>query len=65
MALDKLLRVGIEVSCLVTTMPDSDHRSYGQGERRELIEKQGEALRIPVHFVFTSDNGRRLPFLCL
>lgn len=51
MALDTLLSQGFEVVCLVTTVPKELGRTFGHGERTELIKLQGESLNIPVHFI--------------
>ncbi|WP_404328710.1 diphthine--ammonia ligase [Mesobacillus maritimus] len=51
LALDVLVKQGIEVSCLVTTVPYEIGRTFGHGEKMEMIKLQGEALGIPVHFI--------------
>lgn len=51
MALDTLIKIGYEVACLVTTVPKELGRTFGHGERTEMIKLQGEALSIPVHFI--------------
>ncbi|MFP5112118.1 diphthine--ammonia ligase [Bacillaceae bacterium C204] len=51
MALDTLQSQGYEVVCLVTTVPKELGRTFGHGERTEMIKLQGEALRLPVHFI--------------
>lgn len=51
MALDALISQGFEVKCLVTTVPKELGRTFGHGERTEMIKLQGEALNIPVHFI--------------
>jgi diphthine-ammonia ligase len=51
MALDSLILQGFEVVCLVTTVPKELGRTFGHGERTEMIKLQGEALNIPVHFI--------------
>lgn len=51
MALDKLGREGFEVVCLLTTVPVEIGRTFGHGERLELIEAQGEAVALPVEFI--------------
>ncbi|MCM3668628.1 diphthine--ammonia ligase [Mesobacillus maritimus] len=51
LALDVLTTQGIEVACLVTTVPKELGRTFGHGEKMELIKLQGEALGIPVHFI--------------
>ena len=51
MALDTLIQKGYEVVCLVTTVPKELGRTFGHGERTDMIRLQGEALSIPVHFI--------------
>jgi diphthine-ammonia ligase len=51
LALDVLKRQGVEVPCLVTTVPAEIGRTFGHGEKMEMISLQGEALGIPVHFI--------------
>ncbi|PLR78490.1 hypothetical protein CU633_04480 [Bacillus sp. V3-13] len=51
MALDRLIREGHKVACLVTTVPAELGRTFGHGERLELIRMQAEALAIPLHFI--------------
>lgn len=51
MTLDKLVREGLEVVCLLTTIPVEMGRTFGHGERRELIEAQAESLGLPVEFI--------------
>jgi len=51
MVLDTLFQKGYEVACLVTTVPKELARTFGHGERTEMIRLQGEALGIPVHFI--------------
>jgi diphthine-ammonia ligase len=51
MALNTLIQQGYEVVCLVTTVPKELGRTFGHGERTEMIKLQGEALSIPVHFI--------------
>ncbi|WP_372663685.1 diphthine--ammonia ligase [Cohnella sp.] len=66
MTLDKLIREGLEVVCLLTTVPAEIGRTFGHGERIELIEAQAEALSLPVEFIsctfdtYTSDFIRTL-----
>ncbi|SEN70761.1 MJ0570-related uncharacterized domain-containing protein [Mesobacillus persicus] len=57
LALDVLTRQGIEVACLVTTVPAEIGRTFGHGEKMEMIKLQGEALGIPVHFIRCSFEG--------
>ena len=51
MAFDTLVSQGFEVVCLVTTVPKELGRTFGHGERMEMIKLQGEALNLPVHFI--------------
>jgi diphthine-ammonia ligase len=51
MALDTLISQEYEVVCLVTTVPEEIGRTFGHGERTEMIKLQSEALNIPVHFI--------------
>lgn len=54
MTLDKLVREGFEVVCLLTTVPVEIGSTFGHGEKLELIEAQAEALSIPVKFISCS-----------
>jgi diphthine-ammonia ligase len=49
--LNTLIRQGYEFVCLVTTVPKELGRTFGHGERTEMLTLQGEALSIPVHFI--------------
>jgi diphthine-ammonia ligase len=51
MALNTLIQQGFEVVCLVTTVPKEHGRTFGHGERTEMITLQGESLSIPVYFI--------------
>ncbi|EKN66986.1 hypothetical protein BABA_13897 [Neobacillus bataviensis LMG 21833] len=51
MALDTLIQKGYEVACLVTTVPKELGRTFGHGERTDMIRLQGKALSIPIHFI--------------
>lgn len=51
MALSTLIQQGFEVVCLVTTVPKELGRTFGHGERTEMITLQGESLSIPVYFI--------------
>jgi diphthine-ammonia ligase len=57
MALDKLVKEGVKVECLLTTVPKEMGRTFGHGEKRELILLQGEALDIPVRFIECTFEG--------
>lgn len=57
MVLDLLVKKGYEVACLVTTVPVEIGRTFGHGEKTELIKLQGEALSIPVHFIECTFKG--------
>lgn len=52
--LDTLIKQGKEVACLVTTVPKEIGRTFGHGEREEMIIMQGEALGIPIEFISCS-----------
>lgn len=57
LALGVLIKLGIDVVCLVTTVPEEIGRTFGHGEKAEMIRLQGEALEIPVEFIScTFDN---------
>lgn len=66
MTLDRLVKEGYEVVCLLTTVPSEIGRTFGHGERLELIRAQSESLGIPVEFIacsfntYTDDYIRRL-----
>jgi diphthine-ammonia ligase len=51
MALKTLIQQGFEVVSLVTTVPKELGRTFGHGERTEMITLQGESLSIPVYFI--------------
>ncbi|GHH99235.1 diphthine--ammonia ligase [Neobacillus kokaensis] len=51
LALHTLIEQGYEVVSLVTTVPKELGRTFGHGERTEMIRLQSEALSIPVHFI--------------
>ena len=51
LVLDVLKKQGMDVACLVTTVPMEIGRTFGHGEKIELIKLQGEALNIPVFFI--------------
>ncbi|MEH7128004.1 diphthine--ammonia ligase [Neobacillus drentensis] len=63
MALDTLVSQGFEVVCLVTTVPQELGRTFGHGERMEMIKLQGEALNIPVHFIECSYENYTSQFI--
>jgi uncharacterized protein (TIGR00290 family) len=50
-ALDTLIQQGFELVSLVTTVPREIARTFGHGERTEMIKLQGESLSIPVYFI--------------
>lgn len=54
MALDVLRKQGVEVVCLITTVPEEISRTFGHGEKTELIRLQAEGLSIPVEFISCS-----------
>ncbi|MCM3766919.1 diphthine--ammonia ligase [Neobacillus niacini] len=51
LALDVLIQQGYEIVSLVTTKPEDGNRTFAHDERTELIQLQGEALNLPVHFI--------------
>ncbi|MFE8699226.1 diphthine--ammonia ligase [Cytobacillus sp. FJAT-54145] len=51
MALHTLVQQGYTIACLVTTVPAEMGRTFGHGDRTEMIQLQAEALNIPVHFI--------------
>lgn len=51
MALHKLAAEGVEIACLITTVPAETGRTFGHGEKIEAIKQQSLALNIPVHFI--------------
>ncbi|WHY75496.1 diphthine--ammonia ligase [Neobacillus sp. WH10] len=51
LALDTLIKQGYEIVSLLTTVPTELGRTFGHGERTEMIKLQGEALSIPVYFI--------------
>ncbi|MFC0418176.1 diphthine--ammonia ligase [Cytobacillus solani] len=51
LALDKLTKQGVEVACLITTVPIEIGRTFGHGEKMELVNLQAKALDIPVEFI--------------
>lgn len=53
LSLDVLIKNGIEVVCLITTVPIELGRTFGHGEKVELVQLQGKALHIPVEFIST------------
>ncbi|TYS65479.1 diphthine--ammonia ligase [Bacillus infantis] len=57
MALDLMVKKGIKVECLLTTVPKELGRTFGHGEKQELISLQGEALGIPVRFIECTFDG--------
>ncbi|MBY0120572.1 diphthine--ammonia ligase [Bacillus sp. S/N-304-OC-R1] len=54
LSLDVLSNNGLDVVCLVTTVPIEIGRTFGHGEKMELVKLQGTALKIPVEFISTS-----------
>lgn len=57
MALDLMVKKGVKVECLLTTVPKELGRTFGHGEKQELIALQGEALGIPVRFIECTFEG--------
>ncbi|WP_026584899.1 diphthine--ammonia ligase [Bacillus sp. J33] len=54
LALNALVEQGVEVACLITTAPAEIGRTFGHGEKTDLIRLQAKALSIPVEFVSCS-----------
>ncbi|CAM3685477.1 diphthine--ammonia ligase [Cytobacillus oceanisediminis] len=54
LALEVLVKQGVEVACLITTVPAEIGRTFGHGEKTELIHLQAKALSIPVEFISCS-----------
>ncbi|MCM3091605.1 MULTISPECIES: Dph6-related ATP pyrophosphatase [unclassified Cytobacillus] len=52
MALDVLIKQGYEVACLLTTVPKEIGRTFGHGEKQELIQLQAKCLSIPAEFIY-------------
>lgn len=50
-ALDVLTKQGVDVVCLVTTVPKEIGRTFGHGEKMEMVKLQSEALMIPAEFI--------------
>ncbi|MFC0189542.1 diphthine--ammonia ligase [Fictibacillus aquaticus] len=69
MMLDKLVKSGHKAACLITTVPADINRTFGHGERIEAIQRQADALGIPLEFVsctfetYTTDYVERLNVL--
>lgn len=45
------MKQGVEVVCLLTTVPTEMGRTFGHGEKVELVKLQSEALAIPAEFI--------------
>ncbi|OKL36058.1 diphthine--ammonia ligase [Domibacillus mangrovi] len=56
MALHLLKTQGVDVVCLVTTVPNETGRTFGHDEKTELIEAQSDSLGIPIHFIRCRSN---------
>ena len=56
MCLDVLVKNGHKVVCLLTTESRETGRTFGHGEKREMIAAQGESLNIPVHIIEVEDQ---------
>jgi uncharacterized protein (TIGR00290 family) len=58
LCLDKILAAGeYEVVCLLTTLNERFQRISMHGVRRELLEKQAEAIGLPLEKIFVSDRS--------
>lgn len=62
LALDKLTKQGVEVACLVTTVPVEIGRTFGHGENVELVNLQGRALAIPTEFISCTFENYSISF---
>nr|WP_090988975.1 diphthine--ammonia ligase [Bacillus sp. OV322] len=51
LSFDKLRKEGHEAVCLLTTASREIGRTFGHGEKREMIRAQSEALGTPIHFI--------------
>ncbi|OMP68067.1 Dph6-related ATP pyrophosphatase [Domibacillus epiphyticus] len=51
MVLHLLKAQGVDVACLVTTVPIETGRTFGHDEKMDLIDAQSKSLGIPVHFI--------------
>lgn len=49
--LHKLHQSGMQVVCLLTTIPKELNATFGHGEKKEAIEAQASALGIPVEWI--------------
>lgn len=63
MALHRLKERGIDVAVLVTTVPEEMGRTFGHGEKSEMVTLQGEALNIPVYFIQCTYDSYRESFV--
>lgn len=57
LALHTLIGQGVEVTRLITTVPHEYGRTFGHGERVELIQAQAGALGIPLSLIPTTLSG--------
>ena len=62
MALDRLVKEGHEVVCLLTTIPAETGRTFGHGEKAQRIREQADALGLPAEFIVTSYERYTLDF---
>lgn len=63
MVLDHLIKRGDEVVCLITTLPKEIGRTFGHGERTELIQAQADAIGIPLEWISCSFDTYTKDFL--
>lgn len=63
MALDRLVKEGCEVVCLVTTIPGETGRTFGHGEKAQRIREQADALGLPAEFISTSNDQYTQSFI--
>jgi diphthine-ammonia ligase len=62
-ALYRALKQGFEPVCLFTSMPGSNHRTYGHGLKKEILYKQADLLNIPINIAIVEDPEYRPFFL--
>lgn len=63
MALHRLHEQGKHVAVLVTTVPVEMGRTFGHGEKSEMVALQGEALNIPVYFIECTYDSYKESFI--
>ncbi|MDN4524468.1 diphthine--ammonia ligase [Fictibacillus fluitans] len=63
MVLDQLTSQGYQVVCLITTVPKEIGRTFGHGERTELIQAQADAIGIPLEWISCSFDSYTEDFI--